>query len=137
MTLNYWCALDANGQVLRQNIEAVAAPDAADEGAAAIEAQPGWQSPGHVRTGPGAWALVAPVPASVTPAQIRLAILNTPGLQPVLDTYVAAMDAETRIRWDYAISVSRHDPAVIAAAAWAGLSDAQLDQLFVRAASFS
>lgn len=78
-----------------------------------------------------------PVPAAVTPAQIRLAILSTPGLQPVMDAYVADMDAETRIRWEYSTSVSRQDPAVIAAAAWASITDAQLDDLFRLAATKS
>jgi hypothetical protein len=75
-----------------------------------------------------------PVPEAVTPAQIRLAILQL-GLQSVLDSYVESMDAETRIRWEYSTSVARSDPAVLAAAEFAELSEAQLDGLFILAAT--
>ncbi|WP_216891621.1 hypothetical protein [Pseudomonas putida] len=82
---------------------------------------------------------VAPVvPASVTMRQARLALLSA-GL---LDDVEAALDAmgdtpegkAARIEWDYSSDVWRHKPFVQQLGAAMGLSDSQIDEMFIAAA---
>lgn len=82
---------------------------------------------------------VAPVvPASVTMRQARLALLSA-GL---LDAVEAALDAmgdtpegkAARIEWDYSSEVWRHKPFAQQLSAAMGLSDSQIDEMFIAAA---
>jgi hypothetical protein len=78
----------------------------------------------------------AQVPAAVTARQARLALLQA-GL---LSSFVAAMDAmagpegeAARIEWEYALGIERESPLVLALASQLGLTESQVDALFVAA----
>jgi hypothetical protein len=84
-----------------------------------------------------AGAVAVPVvPASVTPFQARRA-LKVSGLLASVEAAVAAADDDTQMAWEYALSVERNSPFVATLAAALSLSDADLDQLFVLAATFT
>ncbi|UVK85245.1 hypothetical protein LOY46_11380 [Pseudomonas sichuanensis] len=78
------------------------------------------------------------VPASVTMRQARLALLSA-GL---LDDVEAALDSmgdtpegkAARIEWGYSSEVWRHKPFVQQLSAALGLSDSQVDEMFIVAA---
>lgn len=95
--------------------------------------------PGHVWTG-GEWqAPQAGVPQRVTMRQARLALLGA-GL---LDDVEAAIDAipdatqraAARITWDHSQEVQRTNGLVVQLAPALGLTEAQIDALFVEAAT--
>lgn len=72
------------------------------------------------------------VPETVTPRQARIALLSA-GL---LDKAQAAVDAAggaTKITWEYATEFSRVEPLIDAIGQQLGLSDEQIDALFVYA----
>jgi hypothetical protein len=77
------------------------------------------------------------VPDQVTMRQARLALLGAGLLYQVSPT-IDALDSPdrevARIEWDYSSAVSRHRPLVTMLATKLGLSDAQLDDLFITAA---
>jgi hypothetical protein len=75
------------------------------------------------------------VPLSVTPYQARLA-LNAAGLRDAAEAAVAAAPRDIRDAWEYAISIERHSPFVAEIGAALGLSDAEIDQLFVAAGQY-
>lgn len=76
-------------------------------------------------------------PASVTMRQARLA-LNEAGKLAAVNAAVAAMPGvtgdEARIEWEFSSTVERHRPLVTSLASALALSEAQLDDLFNRAA---
>lgn len=76
------------------------------------------------------------VPASVSPLQARRALLAA-GLLNRVQTAVAGADQETQLAWEFATSVDRGSAVVAALAAALGLSDAQLDALFISAAAIT
>lgn len=88
----------------------------------------------------GAWAVVTAlpppvlVPASVSMRQARLA-LAAAGMLDMVSAAVAAAGQTVQIEWEYATSVDRHWPTLGALQQALGLSDAQLDALFVTAAA--
>jgi len=81
----------------------------------------------------------APVPATLTPLQLRRALrqaaqefpwaagLDLPG---AVDAYVATLDAADRDEWEYAVELDTADPRFSAAAAALGMTAEQLDDLF-------
>lgn len=77
------------------------------------------------------------VPDVVTMRQARLALLGA-GLLSQVNAIIAAMpepqQSETMIWWDYSTEVHRDSPIVAQLGAALGLSDAQIDTLFVSAA---
>jgi hypothetical protein len=75
------------------------------------------------------------VPYSVTMRQARLALLRA-GLLDAVDAAVAAQDDEAKIEWEYAADVERSNPLFAELAAQLSLTDAQLDDLFIVAATF-
>ena len=75
-----------------------------------------------------------PVPASVSPRQARLAI-ESAGLTAQVEAAVESAGTAARIAWDYALEVRRDDPLLVQLATALGLSDGDLDQLFVAAAA--
>jgi hypothetical protein len=75
------------------------------------------------------------VPLSVTPYQARLA-LNAAGLRDAAEAAVAAAPRDIRDAWEYAISIERYSPFVAEIGAALGLSDAEIDQLFVAAGQY-
>ena len=73
-----------------------------------------------------------------TPRQARLAMMATPhNGGTLLDAVGAAIagsgDAALSIAWEYATEWQRLDPAISALGAALGLTDTQIDDLFVRA----
>ncbi len=72
----------------------------------------------------------------VTPLQARRA-LRAAGLLDAVTTAVAGADADTQDAWNHAISISRTDPIIATLGAALGLSDAQIDALFIAAASLT
>lgn len=79
-----------------------------------------------------------PVPASVTMRQARLA-LHAAGLLSSVDTAIASMQEPAKtaalIEWEYASAVDRNAGLVPAMAAALGMSEADIDDLFIAAAS--
>jgi hypothetical protein len=79
------------------------------------------------------------VPEAVTMRQARLALLGA-GLLDTVDTVIAAIVDETTrraagIAWDYSSEVQRHNGLVADLAPALGLTDEQVDALFITAAT--
>lgn len=74
------------------------------------------------------------VPASVTPLQARRA-LRAVGMMAAVDAFLGTANADTREAWEYASSVDRHEPMLTEIAAALGVTDEQLDSLFILAAT--
>lgn len=70
-----------------------------------------------------------------TPRQARLALLAA-GLLEVVEAWMAAAPPAVRIEWEYALEIRRDWPGMTDAASALGLTDAQLDALFVAAAGY-
>jgi len=81
-------------------------------------------------------AEATPVPDSVTPNAARKAI-NAAGLRQAVEAAVAAASQDVKDDWEYAPVIRRNSPTVLALAAALGLSEAQLDALFISAAELS
>lgn len=79
-----------------------------------------------------------PVPQSVTMRQARLA-LHAAGLLSSVDAAIASMDEPAKtaalIEWEYASAVERNAGLVPAMAAALGMSEADIDDLFIAAAT--
>lgn len=77
-----------------------------------------------------------PIPAAVTMRQARLALLAA-GLLPSVDAAIAALPepqkSAAKIEWEYSQEVQRHNGLVSVLAPALGLSDEQIDALFVAA----
>lgn len=82
--------------------------------------------------------IVVEVPQSVTMRQARLALLNA-GLLTEVNSAVAGMSGAAgdaaRIEWEFSSMVERHKVLVTSLGTVLGLSDAQLDALFINAAT--
>ena len=78
-----------------------------------------------------------PVPREITMRQARL-VLHAAGKLAAVEAAVSAMPEPpreaARITWDYSQTVERRNPFVVMLAAQLGMSDADLDALFVAAA---
>lgn len=75
------------------------------------------------------------IPQEVTAFQARAALAGA-GLLSVVTAHMAALPADdvSRIAWEYAGGFKRTSPTIAALAPVLGLSDAQIDALFVAAA---
>lgn len=92
----------------------------------------------------GEWSIVDParvnetlslaVPESVTNVQARLAMLNA-GLLDDATSAVTALGEAALIEWEHSAVIHRDSPLVAEAAAALGLTDEQVDALFVSAAA--
>jgi hypothetical protein len=74
------------------------------------------------------------VPQSVTPRQARLALLAN-GLLDQVTASVNSAGGATLITWEYASVFLRTDPLITSIGAALNLTDAQIDALFVQAAT--
>ena len=74
------------------------------------------------------------VPQVITIRQAKLALLAA-GLLDDVDAAVSAADRATQIEWEYATEVHRSWPKLTAVQAVAGLTDEQVDDLFIAAAA--
>lgn len=71
----------------------------------------------------------------ITPRQARLALLQN-NLLTNVNALVAAQPEIVRIQWEYAIDIKRTDPLVNSMLTYLGQTPAQIDALFVLAATF-
>lgn len=94
------------------------------------DVQPGWLYDGSTFTAPPVQP--ATVPQSVTMRQARLALLAVELLDDV-EAAVAAAGRSAQIEWEYATDVQRSHPLIAAVQAAKGLSDADVDALFMAA----
>lgn len=76
---------------------------------------------------------VAKVIPSVSPLQARRALLEI-GLLDEADAFVGTLDRFEQLAWEYATLIERDNPIITKAAAAIGLTEAQVDALFARAA---
>jgi hypothetical protein len=84
----------------------------------------------------GAWVQgPPPIPQAVTPFQASRALLQF-GMLDAVEIAVAAANRETQLAWSKATTIERNSPFVASMAAVLPLTDAQLDDLFILAASF-
>lgn len=76
------------------------------------------------------------VPVSVTPYQARIALLNA-GLLASVETVMAdpGTDQAAGIAWEYATAIERDSPFIAALAPALGLTEEQIDGLFIAAAA--
>ena len=72
---------------------------------------------------------------TITPLQAKLQLYRV-GLLDEVDAMVAT-DREVQLYWEFALEIRRTHPTLIAMAAGLGLTDEQLDELFVEAAKIS
>lgn len=75
------------------------------------------------------------IPTTVSPRQARRALLNL-NMLDMVEAKVATLSKEQQIDWEYAIEIKRDNPVLIAAAQEAGVTEQQLDQLFILAATY-
>jgi hypothetical protein len=74
------------------------------------------------------------IPDVVTMRQARLALLQS-GLLSTVSLAIASGGEADKIEWEYATEVNRNQPLVQNMKAGLGLTDADLDNLFILAAS--
>ena len=74
----------------------------------------------------------AEVPILVTIRQARMALLAA-GLLSAVNNFVASQSDEIKIYWEYSQELYRYHPVLMALGAQLGLSDQQIDALFVAA----
>ena len=77
----------------------------------------------------------APIPTQVTMRQARLALLQSGLLQTVTNAIANGTDEAMKIEWEYATEVDRDWPSLVTLASSLGMTDSDLDNLFVLAAS--
>ncbi len=92
----------------------------------------GWLWDGTTLTAPP--SPPTPVPTSVTMRQARLALLAA-GLLDSVETAITAAGVAAKIEWDYATEVQRSSGLVPAMATALGMTEAQIDALFVAAST--
>lgn len=85
-----------------------------------------------------AYEPVSTVPRRVTARQAQLALLASgylPQVQAVIDALPAGVKAAAKINWDKALYVERDSPLLATLAPAVGLTDTQVDALFIQAAA--
>lgn len=93
-----------------------------------------WHDGAVMRVYTGEDLPVEPVPAVVTPRQIRLA-LNQIGLRQTVEQAVAAGSQDLKDWWEYALDIERNNALVVGMAQQLGITEQQLDDLFKLAAT--
>lgn len=86
---------------------------------------------------PAAVSQPMPVPQHVTMRQARLALLGAgllAGIEAAINALPSPQKEAARIEWEYSQEVQRHNGFVSALAPVLGLSDGQIDALFIAAA---
>lgn len=77
--------------------------------------------------------VIIETPLQCTPAQMRLT-LHRSGLLATVQS-IADSDPEASIVWEYATVIVRDSPFIAALSAASGLTDVQIDALFIEAMS--
>lgn len=108
----------------------------ADRSIAALESDLAAKALADVTGEPAPEPTATPIPARVTPLQMRKALRKI-GLKSTVDAFVATLDEESREEWEYALMIERNNPLLSAAAEALGMDQAQLDGLFVMAAGLT
>lgn len=98
----------------------------------ATEGGIGWTWDGTTLTAPP--VPPTPIPAEVTMRQARLALLGA-GLLETVETAIMSAGPAAKIEWEYAQEVQRASGLVPAMATALGMTEAQIDALFVTAAT--
>jgi hypothetical protein len=86
-----------------------------------------------------AYDVAAPiVPTEVSPYQARVALLQA-GLLDTVESLMANTDtpAAARIAWEYATVVQRNSPFIVSLGSLLGLTEQQIDDLFIAAAQIT
>lgn len=81
-------------------------------------------------------AAIKRVPGSITPLQARR-IVRARGLKPALDAWLSSQPEEVNEAWQYAKTIERNSAFVIAFQAAAGLTDDQVDDVFIEASALT
>jgi hypothetical protein len=76
----------------------------------------------------------APVPSSVSPRQLKLALLASGQLDQI-EAFVASADKSVQISWEYTTEFQRDNPLLNQMAAAFGMTSDQVDTLFRAAAN--
>ena len=74
------------------------------------------------------------VPAEVSPIKARRALRGV-GLLPLVEAALAQAGEEAQETWEYAVTIPRDEPMLTAIAEQLGMTAAQLDAIFILAAS--
>jgi hypothetical protein len=102
------------------------------------EVKQGWIKSGSTYSAPPVAVAVAVVPTSVTMRQARLALLSA-GLLSSVDMAITSLadpaKSEAQIEWEYAQTVDRNAGLVPAMASALGMTEIQIDDLFILAAT--
>lgn len=102
-----------------------------------ITPQVGWVLDGNKLVPPSPDQI--PVPVSVTPRQIRLALLASGISLSTIDAAINSMPEPTKsiakVTWDYSTLVFRSNPLIVTMAPALGLTSEQIDQLFILAST--
>ena len=103
-----------------------------------VEVQAGWSLIDGLWTAPPPAPEPVPEIQSVTMRQARLAMLGA-GILDQVETAIAAMEGDegraARIDWEYALDVRRDWPLINALGSQLGLTEQQIDELFISAAA--
>lgn len=102
----------------------------------AIPAPEGFDPSRHLATARmvGATLVLDGPPPTVTARQGRLALLSV-GLLDDIEAAIEQMPREVQITWEYATEFTRDWPLLTAAATEIGLTEEQIDNLFMHAAT--
>lgn len=92
-----------------------------DKNSHSFVANPNWRDPSIV------------VPEAVSPYQARVALASA-NLLSTVDTMVANSNTIVQLAWNYATEVRRDSPFIEAMGSQLGLSNTQIDNLFIEAA---
>ncbi len=82
----------------------------------------------------GVLTLPPPIPAPISPRQIRQALTRA-GLREAVETAVLAGDQDTKDWWEFATVFERDNAQVVAMGDALGVSEQQLDELWALGAS--
>lgn len=82
---------------------------------------------------------VSTVPESVTPRQMRIALvmsgISLSTIEAIIDSLPEPQKSVTKITWEYSVEFQRKNPILIAMAPALGFNSQQLDQLFTLAST--
>jgi len=74
------------------------------------------------------------VPSSLTPLQARKA-LRAAGIKEQVDALLAAAPENVQEEWEYAITIERNNPTLLATAAQLNMTPEQIDAIFINGAT--
>lgn len=84
-----------------------------------------------------AWVPVTPIPEAVAMWQARSVLIDA-GLLDDVDAYIAAipdpvLQKKAKAKWEYSNTVQRHDALLAGLASSLGLTEEQIDEMFIAA----